>query len=126
MRPMIGGLALLLQAGVAQAADLTVPLAKGESVERMTTEFRCDADGAKLGLPPGPFLVEYINGGGNSLAVLPIREKPLVFANVVAADGARYAAGPYVWWDARPKSITLSADTADGHKQSDCQVTEKK
>lgn len=126
MRRLIWVAALLLNATVARAADLTVPLAQGESVERMTSEFRCDADGVKLGLPAGPFLVEYINGGGNSLAVLPIRGKPLVFANVVAADGARYAAGPFVWWDAQPKSVTLSADLADGHKQSDCQLAEKK
>ncbi len=126
MRPVILAAALLLASTTARAADLSVPLAPGESVERTTSEFRCDADGARLGLPAVPFLVEYINGGGNSLAVLPIRGKPLVFANVVAADGARYAAGPYVWWDARPKSITLSADTADGHKQSDCQITETK
>ena len=117
---------LLLGLGTAQAADLTVPLAKSESVERTTAEFRCDADGVALGLPAGPFLVEYINGGGNSLAVLPIHEKPLVFANVVAADGARYAAGAYVWWDARPKSVTLSADLGQGHKQSDCRLADTK
>ncbi len=126
MKTSLVAAALLFGTGFAQAADLTIPLAKSESVERMTTEFRCDADGVALGLPTGPFLVEYINGGGNSLAVLPIHEKPLVFANVVAADGARYAAGPYVWWDARPKSVTLSADTAQGHKQSDCRLADKK
>ncbi len=122
----IGLFFLAAGSSAAAAADLTVPLAKGESVERTTTAFRCDADGVKLGLPAGSFLVEYINGGGNSLAVLPIHEKPLVFANVVAADGARYAAGAYVWWDARPKSITLSADTADGHRQSDCRLADEK
>ncbi len=126
MRLAFFGVALISSTGFAAAADLNIPLGKEASVERLTAEFRCDAEGVKLGLPAGPFIVEYINGGGNSLAVLPIHEKPMIFANVVAADGARYAAGRYIWWDAPGRSITLSADTADGHKQSDCQGAEKK
>ena len=118
--------ALIGSGGVAAAADLNIPLGKEASVERLTAEFRCDAEGVKLGLPAGPFIVEYINGGGNSLAVLPIHEKPMIFANVMAADGARYAAGRYIWWDAPGRSITLSAETTEGHKQSDCQGADKK
>jgi membrane-bound inhibitor of C-type lysozyme len=126
MRLAFFGAALIAGTGIAAAADLNIPLGKDASVERSTAEFRCDAAGVKLGLPAGPFIVEYINGGGNALAVLPIHEKPMIFASVFAADGARYAAGRFIWWDAPGRSITLSAETTEGHEQSDCKAAEKK
>lgn len=40
----------------------------------------------------------YINAGEVSLAVLDIDGETVVASNVVAASGARYAGGRYVWW----------------------------
>jgi membrane-bound inhibitor of C-type lysozyme len=51
-----------------------------------------------LGLPAKPFTVDYLNGNGNSLAVLPINGQPLIFVGVISGSGGRYAAGRYIWW----------------------------
>ncbi|WP_196777107.1 MliC family protein [Oecophyllibacter saccharovorans] len=69
-------------------------------------------------LPATGFEVKYYNLDQNSLAVVPLREGPLVFVNVISADGARYVAGPYVWWtrgnEATFYSEALSGPDADG------------
>ena len=75
----------------AQAGELTISLPGGAKVERRTIFYQCQ------GL--GRLQVEYINAAPNALAVVPIEGKPLVFANVLSGSGARYAAGPYFWWE---------------------------
>lgn len=105
----------------ALASDLTIHLAGSASVTHKVVAYQCDADGTKMGLPAGPFSVEYINGGGNSLAVLPMSGKSLIFANVISGSGARYAAQQYIWWEAAGRSITLSTDSLAGKMQSTCQ-----
>ena len=84
----------------ALATDLTLQLNSSQPVNRQTVQYQCDAQGAAMGLPAGPFPVEYINGGGNSLAILPLHGGSLIFANVMSGSGARYAAQTYIWWDA--------------------------
>ena len=42
--------------------------------------------------------VDYINAPPNYLALLPIDGTTLVFNTVLAASGAKYAAGKYVFW----------------------------
>jgi membrane-bound inhibitor of C-type lysozyme len=105
----------------ALASDLTIRLAGAVSMTHKVVAYQCDATGTKMGLPAGPFSVEYINGGGNSLAVLPIAGKSLIFANVLSGSGARYAAQQYIWWEAAGRSITLSSDSLAGKMQSTCQ-----
>lgn len=90
-------LGLLVLAVAASGTDVTIHLSGVTPVSRQVIQYQCDAEGPKLGLPKGPFPVEYINGGGNSLAVLPISGKSLIFANVISASGARYAAQQYIW-----------------------------
>jgi len=120
-------LALSLYAATvgASGTDLTIHLKGSEPITRRVVTLQCDAEGVKLGLPAGPFSVEYINGAGNSLAVLPISGKSLIFANVMAASGARYAAGNYIWWDAGTRGITLYSDSLTGKDQSTCRRTDK-
>ncbi|WP_343547626.1 MliC family protein [Ralstonia sp.] len=43
-------------------------------------------------------LVKYMTVGDTPLAAMTLNGKTLVFANVMAASGARYASGQYVWW----------------------------
>ncbi len=43
-------------------------------------------------------LVKYMTVGDTPLASMTLNGKTLVFANVLAASGARYASGQYVWW----------------------------
>ena len=48
----------------------------------------------------GDFMLDarYINGGQIMLAELQWPDNHIIAAEVIAASGARYAAGPYVWW----------------------------
>src|ERR1700761_5065158 len=82
------------------AADLKISLANSATVTKKVVRYSCDANAAKLGVPAGPFSVEYINGGGNSLAVVPILGNPTVFVNVTSGSGARYVAQQFTWWEA--------------------------
>lgn len=122
---MIAGAMLITGAAtVTLAENLTVRL-PGVEVTRIRAAFECGADGVALGLPSGPFTVEYINAGENHLAVLPLHGQPLIFTNVIAASGARYAAGRYIWWDAGARGVTLYAEGIDGHPKADCRVGKK-
>jgi membrane-bound inhibitor of C-type lysozyme len=103
------------------ASDLTIHMADSSSYTHKAAKYQCDSTGVELGLPAGPFTVEYINGGGNSLAVLPIANQSLIFAGVDSGSGARYAAQQYIWWEAAGRSISLTSDSLDGKKQSFCQ-----
>jgi membrane-bound inhibitor of C-type lysozyme len=87
----------ILSAGVfAGATDVTLHLKGSQPMSRSTVQYECDAEGAKMGLPAGAFSVEYLNGAGNSLAILPVNGTSLVFANIVSGSGARYAARQYI------------------------------
>ncbi|MGC4007693.1 MAG: MliC family protein [Pseudomonas sp.] len=60
-------------------------------LDSRSVSYKCE-DGRKIS-------VQYLNKGDNSLAVVPVTDaSTLVFSNVIAASGARYAAGRYVWW----------------------------
>jgi len=43
-------------------------------------------------------VVKYMTVGESPLAAMTLNGKTLVFANVLAASGARYASGQYIWW----------------------------
>lgn len=118
-------LGVLSLANAAWAEDITIHLAQNATVSRMTVRYRCDAEAAKIGLPSGSFPVEYINGGGNSLAVVPINGNRIVFSNVISASGARYAAQQIIWWDAKG-AVTVTADSVNGKLQSACNPVQQK
>ena len=114
------GAAVIAWSALAGASDLTIHLSGSQPLSRNTAKYQCDAQGAKMGLPAGVFSVEYINGAGNSLAVVPVGGNSLIFANVVSGSGARYAAGQYIWWDAGGRGTTFSSDSIAGKMSSDC------
>lgn len=118
-------IAFVLLAPVAlKGADLLIHLPADASITRKTVRYQCDAKGPEIGVPVGAFPVEYINGGGNSLVVVPISGNSLIFSNVFAGSGARYSAQQYTWWEARG-SVTLYSDSLTGKIQSSCHVTDK-
>jgi membrane-bound inhibitor of C-type lysozyme len=120
------GKLVLMGAGVlscsvfAGATDLTIHLNGSQPITRNTVKVQCDAQGSKMGLPAGVFSVEYLNGAGNSLAIIPVGGDSLIFANVFAGSGARYAAREFVWWDAAGRGITFSSDSLAGKMLSAC------
>ncbi len=93
------------------ASELKIQLAGNENISHNKVKIQCDKQATALGLPSGAFDVEYLNGGGNSLAVLPIGGKSLIFANVISGSGARYASRDLIWWDAGTRGISLSSET---------------
>ncbi|MBB6142339.1 membrane-bound inhibitor of C-type lysozyme [Silvibacterium bohemicum] len=105
---------------LAAATDLTIHLKGSQPLSRITLQYQCDEQGVKMGLPAGPFPVEYVNGGGNSLAILPVGKNTLIFANIISGSGARYAANQYIWWDAAGRGTTFSSDSLAGKMQSAC------
>jgi membrane-bound inhibitor of C-type lysozyme len=112
-------LAALGVSTVGGATELTIHLNGSQPFSRKTVQYECDAQGAAMGLPAGAFPVEYINGSGNSLVIVPIHEMSLVFANVTSGSGARYAAGQYIWWDAAG-GVNFYSDSLAGKMQSAC------
>jgi membrane-bound inhibitor of C-type lysozyme len=111
--------ALVYSTALAGATDLTIHLSGSQPLSRKTVQYQCDAKAVAIGLPATAFPVEYINGDGNSLAVVPIHGTSLIFANVMSGSGARYAAGQYIWWEAGG-SVTLYSDSMAGKMQSAC------
>lgn len=112
-------LAALACSTLAGATELTIHLNGTQPLSRKTVQYQCDAKAAAMGLPAGVFAVEYINGGGNSLVVVPVHDASTIFANVTSGSGARYAAGPYIWWDAQG-SVNVYLDSIGGKSQSSC------
>jgi membrane-bound inhibitor of C-type lysozyme len=104
---------------LAGATDLTIHLSGSQPLSRKTVQYQCDAQAAATGLPATVFQVEYINGGGNSLVIVPVQGASLIFTNVTSASGARYAAGQYIWWDAAG-SVNFYSDSLAGKSQSAC------
>ena len=85
------GATLSLDAWPMKATTLTISLMGSDPMTRNTVKCQCDRQAGALGLPTGVFPVEYLNGNGNSLAVLPIQGQSLIFANLLSGSGARRA-----------------------------------
>jgi len=123
-RLVLIGVSVIACGAYAGATDLTIHLNGSQPVSRNKVKVQCDAQGVKMGLPAGVFSVEYLNGAGNSLAVVPVGGSSLVFANIVSGSGARYAAKEFIWWDAGGRGITLSSDSLAGKMSSACHRVE--
>ena len=95
------------------AADLTIRLPQAPSVARNLVTYAC------MGLPQ--IKVEYITAGSNALAVVPVSGEALVFASVLSGSGARYAAGPYIWWTKGPTADLYDQRQGDSAKPIGCQ-----
>ncbi|SDH92356.1 MliC family protein [Pseudomonas panipatensis] len=75
-------------------------------LDSRSVDYKCE-DGRK-------FSVQYLNKGDNHLAVVPVSDSAsLVFANVISASGAKYAAGQYIWWT-KADQATLYKDWKGG------------
>lgn len=118
-KQIVIGMAALGCSALANATNLTIHLSGSQPLSRKTVQYQCDAQAAAIGLPTASFPVEYINGAGNSLVIVPVHAMSLVFANVVSGSGARYAAGQYIWWDAAG-SVNFYSDSMAGKMQSAC------
>jgi membrane-bound inhibitor of C-type lysozyme len=60
---------------------------------------------------------------GDAFAYLTAEGRPHIFINVLAASGAKYVSGPYVWWTKGPTGNLSRADDSDAAPLlADCHV----
>ncbi|WP_018387648.1 MliC family protein [Ancylobacter sp. FA202] len=111
MTPRNAFLAALVLAALpcaAQADQIVLPLPKGAKAETIRVAYDCGAF--------GPVAARYFNAPPVALASLSFKGEFLVVSNVIAASGARYAGGKYIWWtkgnSADLYDVTLGEDAA--------------
>jgi membrane-bound inhibitor of C-type lysozyme len=114
-------LALLLGASLLFATDFVNHLPDTPTVSRQSVTYQCDSNGPDIGVPAEPFPVEYINGGGNRLAIVPISGNALIFSNVSSASGVRYTSQQYTWWETKGTAM-LYSDSINRKLQSSCHI----
>ncbi|WP_371347533.1 MliC family protein [Ancylobacter sp. IITR112] len=108
-RPLLFALpALALLSGVARADQIVIPLPQGEKAETIRVTYACGAFGAVAAV--------YVNAPPVALVSLSFKDEFVVAANVIAASGARYAGGKYIWWSKGDSAdlydVTLGEDSA--------------
>lgn len=75
----------------ASTSSIVITLGIGGDADRKVALYQCEGRDT-------PMRVEYINAAPNFLALVPLDDGTIVFANVLSGSGARYAAGKWVWW----------------------------
>lgn len=83
---------LFTSPALAAQSSITIELGLTGDFDRRTLRYDCANDAT--------ISVSYINAAPNFLALVPIEDEvePHVFTAVIAASGARYASGKWVWW----------------------------
>jgi membrane-bound inhibitor of C-type lysozyme len=81
---------LAVLGGPALADTIAIPLPKGAKPETIRVAYDCGAFGRVS--------AQYFNAPPVALASLSFKGEFVVAANVIAASGARYAGGKYIWW----------------------------
>lgn len=71
------------------AISISIPVTGAAGVQSTSVAYDC---GGKA------VTATYVNAGTVSLAVLEIDGETVIASNVIAASGAKYAGGRYVWW----------------------------
>ncbi|WP_159835691.1 MliC family protein [Burkholderia sp. 8Y] len=102
----------------ARAMPLTVQQIQTASTH--TTHYDC-RDGKTV-------TVQYTNARNRqSFAALTVDGRKLLFVNVIAGSGARYAADQYVWWTKGPQANLYDEMAAKDSPPllADCQAREK-
>jgi membrane-bound inhibitor of C-type lysozyme len=118
---LLAGVGVVLLSVSMGATDLKIQVNGKQKQEAVL--YQCDGKGKKIGLPGGVFQVKYIAGGGNSLAVIPVNKNSVIFARVVSAYGAKYAAKTFTWQQEGRNGATFSSDLPTGTVRSSCSVT---
>jgi membrane-bound inhibitor of C-type lysozyme len=83
------GVMVWFTVAAAMADTLKVPAIPVDAT--LTRTYRCEA-GQTLKV------TYYNHQGGQSFALLRVKDKDLLFVDTLAASGVKYVAGPYTWW----------------------------
>ncbi|KQT47477.1 hypothetical protein ASG43_10245 [Aureimonas sp. Leaf454] len=106
------GLILAASFGSAHADPVTLDLPG--KLDRQSVAYACDDGSAPK--------VTYYNLADQSLAVIEIEAgKPRLFVSVLAASGARYVSGPYLFWT-RGNRADISDERKAGATAVTCKV----
>ncbi|WP_416358002.1 MliC family protein [Aureimonas phyllosphaerae] len=106
--------ALLASAAGAHADPLTLDLPG--TPERMRFTYECSDGVARV--------VEYVNLPDNDLALVEAGPSRRLFVGVIAASGAKYAAGAQVWWSKGSEASLLDVTKGDA-PIAECQQSRK-
>lgn len=90
-------------------SSVTISLGTTGDFERKTVKYGCEGQPAQLA-------VDYVNAAPNYLALVPVEEGTLVFTTVLAASGAKYASGKYVWWTKGTEASLYDLTAGDNAK----------
>lgn len=88
--------------------ETNVTLSLGGTAEQRSVVYDCET--------APPLTVTYINAQPNFLAIVPVvddetgQSSQLIFVNVMAASGAKYVSGKFVWWN-KGTDATLHDET---------------
>ncbi|GAN69180.1 MliC family protein [Acetobacter orleanensis] len=121
----IAGAGGVWRAQSASASTLSIPLASTSHVEKINAIYQCTGPKDlrdKLAKPA--VSVTYLNSGEIRLAVLQVEGQTQVFSNVISADGARYTANRFEWWNTGDTAL-FSEVGGDNAPQLTCKETHK-
>lgn len=98
------------------AITLSIPVTGSTTVNSNVMAYSCTDDRAVT--------ATYINAGEVSLAVLDLAGTTVVTSNVIAASGARYAGGRYVWWSRGEEAdlFDLMGEGGDNEPVAHCTI----
>lgn len=96
---------LALLPAAAQAGEIVIPLPGGASLETIRVAYDCGGF--------GPVEAHYFNAPPVALATLAFKGEFTVLSNVLAASGARYAGGKYIWWTKGDKADLYDLTTGE-------------
>lgn len=108
-----GGVAVRLASMTVEpeGADVTIRVPGADAVDRQAVRYDC---GGKI------VDAEYINAGPVALVAFTIDGTFIVASNVIAASGAKYAGGQYVWWSKGDEATLFDATKGDGDQGVAC------
>ncbi|MBK5570579.1 META domain-containing protein [Ensifer sp. SSB1] len=95
---------LALMAAGSEGADVTFRVPGAGAVDRQTMRYDCGGKAVEA---------EYINAGPISLVTFTIDGTFVVASNVIAASGAKYAGGQYIWWTKGDEATLFDATKGD-------------
>ncbi|NUS71680.1 MAG: META domain-containing protein [Ensifer adhaerens] len=108
-----GGTALKLASMTAasEGADVTIRIPGADAVDRQSVRYDCGGKAIEA---------EYINAGPVSLVTFTIDGTFVVASNVIAASGAKYAGGQYVWWTKGEEATLYDATKGEEDQGTAC------
>ncbi|MGE6785746.1 META domain-containing protein [Ensifer adhaerens] len=104
-------LKLASMSAASEGADVTIRIPGAEAVDRQSVRYDCGGKSVEA---------EYINAGPVSLVTFTIDGTFVVASNVIAASGAKYAGGQYVWWTKGEEATLFDATKGDEDKGIAC------